>query len=171
MPTAQSSPSPSHLPTDSLLIIAELAKGLNWSRNREPTFCPGQDLNPKPLFWQFSSLTTRPLRTPEVVHDSSSTIMKHRSRGGSRKLNGHSSSKMVERPASLKFYHIFEMLSSLRLWLKIQVEFIISQCQGFSGSTASMANRVTFKDTSNQHHKKSFIALMFRHANPFCGEH
>src|SRR6218665_989969 len=60
----QSSPSPSHLPTDSIyvvsvLIIAELARGRRWNGNLEPNFCPGRGLNPEPHDWQSSTLTTR----------------------------------------------------------------------------------------------------------------
>ena len=59
----QSSPSSSHLPTDSalvsVLIIAELARGCRWNRNLEPNFCLGRDLNAEPLDWQSSTLTTR----------------------------------------------------------------------------------------------------------------
>src|SRR6218665_3242449 len=49
----QSSPSPSHLPTD-------CGMGHRLSRNLEPNLCPGRDLNPGSLDWHSSMLTTRP---------------------------------------------------------------------------------------------------------------
>src|SRR6218665_2165267 len=40
-----------------------------WSRNLELNFCPGQDLSPKPLDWQYSILTTKPPRMPSNNRD------------------------------------------------------------------------------------------------------
>lgn len=57
----QSSPSPTNLPTDSVLNITELARGVG--RVEILNFCPDQDLNPKRLDWQHSMPTTRPPRT------------------------------------------------------------------------------------------------------------
>ena len=48
----------------SVLIIAELTRGRRWSRNLEPNFCPGRDLNPEPHGWRSSTLTTGPPRNP-----------------------------------------------------------------------------------------------------------
>src|SRR6218665_1552605 len=50
--------------TVSVFIIVELARGHRWNRNLEPNFCPGRYLNPEPLDWQLSMLTTRPPCTP-----------------------------------------------------------------------------------------------------------
>ena len=60
----QSSPSPSHLLTDSVQSThhswnSELARGRKWNRNLEPNFCPDRDLSTGPLDWQYSMLTTR----------------------------------------------------------------------------------------------------------------
>src|SRR6218665_2927952 len=49
----------------SVLIIAVLARRHRWSRkNLEPNFCPGHDLNPEPLNWQFSTLTNIAVNLP-----------------------------------------------------------------------------------------------------------
>ena len=57
-----SSPSPSQLPTEctvSVLIIAELARGAGGTEISYQISVPGRDLNPEPLDWLSSTLTTR----------------------------------------------------------------------------------------------------------------
>src|SRR6218665_2647674 len=91
---AQSFPSPSPLPTDTLcvsvLIIAELAIGgagrRRWNRNLEPNFCPGRGLIPEPHDWQSNTLTTRLPRT----HPSKQKTKRHR-RGTARPAVANSS--------------------------------------------------------------------------------
>ena len=48
--------------TVSVLIIAESARRCKWSRNLEPNFSSGQDLNLWPHVWRSSTLTTGPPR-------------------------------------------------------------------------------------------------------------
>ena len=45
------------------LTQAELDRGRKWSRNLNPNFCLGRDLNPEPLYGESCTLTTRPLHT------------------------------------------------------------------------------------------------------------
>src|ERR1700733_10400079 len=59
----------------SVLIIAESARGCLWNRNLKPNFCPGGELNPRPLGRQSSSLTTVLSSTPlptlnQTIHPS-----------------------------------------------------------------------------------------------------
>ena len=49
-----------------LIIHVELARERRWSRNLEPNFCPGRDLNPEPHGWRSSTLTTGPPRNPTM---------------------------------------------------------------------------------------------------------
>src|SRR6218665_681744 len=53
------SPLPQHLifPLTVCGQCPELARGRRWSRNLEPDFCPGRDLNPEPHGWWSSTLT------------------------------------------------------------------------------------------------------------------
>ena len=41
--------------TVSVLIIAELARGRKWSRNLDPNFCPGRDLNHESFDWHMNT--------------------------------------------------------------------------------------------------------------------